>query len=562
MSYVASSPAERPSRSAPAATRDETAQLWAILLCLLFFVSGLVFVPYVGLESEELLFAGAIFPPRNVSHEVQVAGQSLPSMILGDAGTLKAWLYRLVFSISPPSPWSVRLPVLLLGMATLWLFAELARRAVGPRTGLIAAALLATDVTYILTTCLDAGPVALAHLFLVAGILGIWFYQQSGTLAGLGGGCFAFGLGLWDSREFLWSLAALAVAALVAFPRLTMRRLRPRALLVAAAGLALGAAPLWFQQPAPGGRDLRHEAHVSATGFSDRLVLFRRTLEGSALFGQVVAETPALTPAAPGNPIEEISAGVAELAGHPRAAGVAVAVIVAFALLPWLWNTPGRRTMLFAATFIAATWLHLSLRRTGGIDAHDAALLWPFPHLFAAAALAHASRLLRHGLILLIVTTVLVCCANLLVLNEHLVMLASNGNTVLWSDAIYPLSGHLRGNQAKHVYVMDDGIFDALRALNEGELPLENGRDVFLRETKNTLAPEMLSRTDTVFVGHTEGNEVDLGTMAQLDALAQSVGLRKQVLRTIPDRTGRPVFELYRFARQRGEPPQSPQRST
>ncbi len=102
----------------------------------------------------------------------------------------------------------------------------------------------------------------------------------------------------------------------------------------------------------------------------------------------------------------------------------------------------------------------------------------------------------------------------------------------------------------------------SLRALNEGALPLENGQDVFLRQTKHTLVPEMLRRNDPIFVGHTEGNEVDVATKSQLDALAQSVGLRKQILRIIPDRTGRPVFELYRFARRRGGPPQSPQRST
>jgi hypothetical protein len=522
-----------------------------VLFCLLFFLEGLVFVPYVGLQNDELLFGGGIYPPWGVSHLIRIQGHTFPTMILSYVGTLKAWLYRvLIFSIWQPSPWSVRLPVLLIGVVTLWMFAELVRRSTGPRTALVATALLATDVTFILTTCFDWGPVALQHLLLLSGILALFAFYRTGMLRYVFVAFLAFGLGLWDKALFSWSLAGLAAGAFAAFPRATLSRLRPRNILVALAGLALGAAPLLLYNHDTGLETLRSNARWSTARMGFKIDVLRTSLEGSALFGYLVPEEPALAPGEPANPVEQLSLSLRETVGRRRAGGLALAFIVAFALLPWLWNTRARRPMLFSLAFMTVAWLQMALSRNGGSGAHHAVLLWPFPHLFVAAALAQASRLLpRTGLVVLIVVAALLCGSNLLVLNEHLAQVVENGNTVLWTDAIYPLSAHLRGVPARHVYVMDWGMFDALRALNEGTLPIENGPDVFLRDTEKKLPPEMLAAPGNVFLGHTDGNEVDTGTAARLEALAQSAGLRKHVSKTIPDRKGHPIFEVYRFVK-------------
>ncbi|HVX65666.1 MAG TPA: hypothetical protein VHA11_03640, partial [Bryobacteraceae bacterium] len=202
----------------------------------------------------------------------------------------------------------------------------------------------------------------------------------------------------------------------------------------------------------------------------------------------------------------------------------------------------------FSLVFMAVAWLPAALGRNGGAGVEDAVLLWPFPHLFIAAALGQMSRSLpRGGLAALAVVAALLCGSSLLVLNQHLAQVVENGNTVLWTDAVDPLTKYLRTSPAQHIYVMDGGIFDALRALGEGTLPIADGPDAFLRESTKKLPPEMLARGDALFVGHTEGNEIDIGTGARLDALAQSAGVRKHVVKTIADRKDRPVFEVYRF---------------
>ncbi|HEX8986031.1 MAG TPA: hypothetical protein VF767_11375 [Bryobacteraceae bacterium] len=526
--------------------------MWTVVFCLLFLLEGLIFIPYIGLQTDELLFGGAIYPPWNVSHLVRAGGHTFPTMILTYIGTLKSWLYRLlVFTVWPPSPWSVRLPVLLLGVASLWIFTELIRRSAGARVAIVAVALLATDASYVLTTCFDWGPVALQHLLLLAGTFAVWWFYRSGNRLALAMGFFAFGLGLWDKALFVWSLAGLAAGAAVAFPRATLSTLRLRNLAVAALALSLGAAPLLLYNHDTGMRTFRDNARLSTTRFNYKVEVLRNTLEGSALFGYLVPEGAALAAAAPANPGEELSLALSEATGHRRSGWLALASILAFALLPWMWGSPARRPMLFAAVFMAVTWIQMALSQNGGTGAHHVVLLWPFPHLFVAVALAQASRFFRRaGVPVLAVVTALICGSNLLVLNEHLAQVIENGNTTLWTDAVSQLDEALEATPARHVYVMDWGMFDVLRALSRGVLPLEDGPDVFLRDTEKKLPPEMLARKDAIFLGHTEGNEINTGTAARLEALGQSVGLRKQAVRVVNDRMGRPIFELYRFERR------------
>ena len=76
---------------------------------------------------------------------------------------------------------TVREPMLLAGVASLWLFFLLLRRIAGDRAALIGCALLACDSLYLLTTCFDWGPVALQHLLLIGGALWRWSGSSRST---------------------------------------------------------------------------------------------------------------------------------------------------------------------------------------------------------------------------------------------------------------------------------------------------------------------------------------------------------------------------------------------
>jgi hypothetical protein len=191
-------------------------------------------------------------------------------------------------------------------------------------------------------------------------------------------------------------------------------------------------------------------------------------------------------------------------------------------------------------------------------------LLWPFPHLLVAAAFAQATGILRRaGPLALAALVVVVCGSNILVTNQYLAQAVVRGPGAVWTDAINPLAEYLKQLPAQRVYVMDWGIVDAIRLLDRGQVALRVGSEPVSKEEMDAsdllTVQEMLAAPETVFVGHTEGNELFSGTSARFAAAAGAGGYRKQVLRAIGDARGRPMFEVYRWVPQsRSQPASAP----
>ena len=101
-----------------------------------------------------------------------------------------------------------------------------------------------------------------------------------------------------------------------------------------------------------------------------------------------------------------------------------------------------------------------------GGAAHHIILLWPFPILIVAVALA------RMPLRIAAPVVALMCGANLAVTDHYYADLIRNGGTVPFSDAIYPLNQTLANLKAKRVFVMDWGIIETINLLSEGKTPV------------------------------------------------------------------------------------------
>jgi hypothetical protein len=150
-------------------------------------------------------------------------------------------LYSIIFAVWPPSVWSTRIPVVLIGAARYGLLFYLLLSKIGIRAAVIGSAILATDCLFLLTTCFDWGPVAIQHLLLVAAMLLFVRFHESGSAKALAAGAFCLGLGLWDKAIFAWSIAGLAAACLAVCPRALMRRFSLRHAGIAAASFVVGA---------------------------------------------------------------------------------------------------------------------------------------------------------------------------------------------------------------------------------------------------------------------------------------------------------------------------------
>ena len=166
-----------------------------------------------------MIFASGIYDPATIPYSAHLFHKRLPLMLMPYMGALKSWLYAPILAIFRPTAYSIRIPVLLIGSITIWLFFLFMRRTVGDWAALLGTALLATDPTFLLTTCFDWGPVALQHFLLVAGVLLLLTGGGIRSPSRLALAFFLFGLGLWDKVLFAWPLMALAVALTIVFPR-------------------------------------------------------------------------------------------------------------------------------------------------------------------------------------------------------------------------------------------------------------------------------------------------------------------------------------------------------
>jgi 4-amino-4-deoxy-L-arabinose transferase-like glycosyltransferase len=522
----------------------------AIAACMFFLLAGQAFLPLLGVQNDEAIFECAFLRPR-AGYSVQVGHSHLPLMLMSYLGTLKAWIYRPIFSIFPPGVWSLREPALLFGVASLWLFFLLLRRVAGTRAAVIGCGLLAVDAMYLLTVTFDWGPVALQHLLFVGGmLLLIRFYQEGGVLS-LAGGFFLLGLAMWDKALAIWMLSGLGVAGLAVFPKQIWRVMTPRRAAISVVCFSLGALPLMVYNMNNQFATFRGQGFDTAD-IAGKASILMNTVRGTPLYGFMVDEDwQAASPHAPETVLQKASFAASELAGRPRQSLLLYAFALALLVAP-LARGGALRAILFALIVMAVQWFQMAITVGAGASVHHTILLWPLPETIIAVSLAAASRRLGRAALpatagILAVTM----AAGALQINEYYRMAWRNGGAQNWTDAVYPLAEYMKGVSASAVYCADWGIFDSLRLLDRGKLPLDGIYDAIPADQGTPDMPRVMGAVagpDHVFVAHTKEFEFFEGRNEKLIKAAEGAGYRREMLAVIPDSFGRPTYEVYRFA--------------
>jgi len=524
-----------------------------LIACLFFLLAGLAFLPRIGIENDEALFAGAFLKPYGDAYTVRIGHSRVPLMVMPYIGTLKAWLYRPLMSVFGSSLVVLRLPMILAGVACVWLFYRLLGRIAGVRAAIIGCTLLAVDSTYLLTVCYDWGPVAMQHLLLVAGLLLLVRFYQERRLPALFWGFCLLGLGMWDKALAVWMLGGIGVAAVLVFPGRLLALADKRRVAVAILGFALGVWPLVVFNAENQWATFAGNVHRDTSDIPGKARMLMETAKGDGLFGWMFDEqwqTPA--PHGPRGMVERTSAKISSLAGHPRRHLLFYAFLLAVLLTP-LARGDALRAILFALVAIAVAWVQMATNAGTGGSVHHTILLWPFPQMVVAVSFAAASRWLgRAGIPALAVVTTVMAVSGVLVGNEYFYVSYRFGGSPVWSDAIFPLSGFMKEVDAGAVYCVDWGMLDSLRYLNRGKLKLAVGSDPI---SKPQLSPadrepvlRMLADPGAVFIAHTKDFENFQGTNERLVKFASAEGYRRDMLAVISDSFGRPAFEVYRFA--------------
>lgn len=535
---------------------------WAILTAVAaFFTIALILLPYPGLQNDECLFVQPLYGPVAPADKIHLFRHDLVLMLMSYLGTAKTLIYLPVFKFFAPSVWSIRLPGLFTGAATIWMFGLLLFRMAGPFAAIAGSFLLALDPSYVLTTVFDWGPVAIQHCALVAGVLALHYFHDSGSKRMLSAGFFSFGFGMWDKALFSWMLAGLVVASLIFLSPQIRRHLTPGNAVVVLAAFLAGAAPLIIYNVRNNLETFRGNAKMNAAEIWPKTVSMPHTLDGSGLFGYLVHEEWDDSPRAPQNAIERFSTAVRRIAGIRRQGWLPQALLAVLFCFPF-WR---RRWMPWAFALVVGVvaWLLMAATSGAGGSVHHVVLLWPVPQFLVAfgvaVAIENRRTWWRWGAALLIG---LVCAQNVLVTNQYLYNLQRWGAGSSWTDAIFPLSEALGRIHPEHVNLMDWGFEFNLMALSQGvshgvsqektdiRWGAEPGEHLKANENDQRLLGVFLESADqSVWVKHVEPIEVTPGSERRFTERALERGYEKKRLELVPDRNGREMFEIYRFVK-------------
>jgi len=321
---------------------------------------------------------------------------------------------------------------------------------------------------------------------------------------------------------------------------------------VAALALCAGASPLIYYNFESHGATLRPGAvAVSSATFAQKFLVLRETIDGSVLFGWVTEEANPEFDLAPRGTLQKASVTLSNGMGSSISNWMVYALAVTVCLLPWLWFTPARRPALFALVYLVVAWALMILLPNTGASLHHVLLLWPFPHFLIAVAGAQISYSFgKRGTVLVAGAFVLLAASNLLVVNHLYADFVTRGTTVIWTDAVVPLSRYLKSLPPAKVIAIDWGYSATLCLLSDGTMPANDISATLIERTAqdDNWVAVLMRQPNTIFVGYDGEREIMPGVRQHLASIAAKAGFRETVIARIRDRNNRARFDVFRYA--------------
>ena len=242
---------------------------------------------------------------------------------------------------------------------------------------------------------------------------------------------------------------------------------------------------------------------------------------GASLFGYMAGEEWWPNPKAPHSWRGRAAVWIRDHLGDHRRTGFYYVFGALLLAAPWWWKYRAAR---FSLVFMAVAWFLMALTHDAGTSAHHVVLLWPFPILFAAVALASLPwRPLAWA------AAAVMIAMNLLVLNQYVMQFERDGAGDVFTDALYPLSASLDSYADRTLYVIDWGLYENLNLLHQGRLDFR----IAHRPGQYRFAQPGATRRDS---GHAAGSRrADPGPRSRARGVSR---------RGSPAGSGRPLLRL------------------
>ncbi len=492
-----------------------------------------------GLNYDEAIQAvpAAVFLTRAAPSPIpgqqstRLLGRWFPLLTQPYMGALKSQALIPTFALFGASPTTLRASTWLWTMLGVLFSMLFARELFGTPAALLCGALLALDPGVLFVGRHDWGSFALGFALRAAALalFCVGWRRQSAWRFGLAGLC--LGLGLYNKLDFGIFLLAAGIALSWAAPRLPLGALRerPRILLLACAGFALGAAPMLASLPGAlrVGRALGARAGAGALEWSEKLVAFRTTLDGSYFQRLMLC----------GGRFESLG----DVEGAAASAFGLLFAAAALLLLLRARHYPAHRFVL-AAALLTLLGVFLTPR---AVRIHHVLNATPFPQLVVAAALAMLWRLgsgrpLLRGLALAAAALALAGSAR--VDARTLATIAETGGKGRWSDALGGFAAALPPGSV--AVTLDWGFAEPLRLLAPGLPVLEATWS--LRGERPQL--QLDGTPDHVYLLPPERYAVFGHGQTFLEAL-RALPEGTAAIESVADRSGEPAFLAVRIAR-------------
>jgi hypothetical protein len=475
----------------------------AMAAIFFFIVTACVFIPHIGIEEDEVLFAPSIYQPVP-EYSLQIAGRFIPLMLVDYTGADKIYLYAAILKVMRPTLWALRLPMVLAGALSLWFLFSAARRFTGEYIAIALVWLIAADPIFLLTTTFDWGPVAIQHLCIFAA-LALFALPRPRVF----GGFLMLGLALWNKGTVLWILAAMGLSALLFLWQDLRVYVSMRNTIRAAAGFVIGALPFLVFNLTSHWATFANNGHFTTAGLMGKVWIMSATLNGRGMFNYIVRGSPpawySLTP---------------------------VGVAAALALLFSRKASAVRRVALFFLSTGLLIWAGMLFTQNGGTSVHHTVLVWPWPQLFALSVLGFAL-----GRKPFIAAALALVVSNIVMTGFYAERMFRAGPTSWWSEASLGLPEVLP--KTARITTVEWGISNIVIFLTRGTVPIH---DI----TFSGLTDEDLAQmAGTEFLAHVPGEEMTEGANARFDAAIAKAGYVRVIDRVIADRRGRPLIEAF-----------------
>jgi hypothetical protein len=177
-------------------------------------------VSFPGLQYDEALFVNAATDGGLGSDSTSFVQERLfgvPVLLMDYLGALKAWLYTPIFALFGVSKFTIRAPMVLAFVVSVWLCLILVRRYSNFWIASVAALLFASEPVFALMARNDWGPVAIAGLFRVTAIYGVLKIVESGATRWCVLTTGAMCLGVFNKLDFLLFAIPFNFAVVVMF---------------------------------------------------------------------------------------------------------------------------------------------------------------------------------------------------------------------------------------------------------------------------------------------------------------------------------------------------------